>query len=88
MPNLLDKNNVTLDQATDSKSLKKRSVEELERMLDTLLTTEQDNDSTVNTIIAELMKRGVSKKEINEKTSKGDEKKEDKIKKAFDILNI
>lgn len=88
MPNLLDKNNITLDQATDSKSLKKRSVEELERMLDTLLTTEQDNDSTVNTIIAELMKRGVSKKEINEKTSKGDEKKEDKIKKAFDVLGL
>lgn len=84
MPEIINKNNITLDQATDSKSLKKLKTEELERMLDTLLTTDHDNDLTVNTIIAELMKRGITKNDVgntNEKTN-------DKIRKAFDILTV
>lgn len=86
--NLIDKKGeVNLDEATDSKSLKGKSDKELERMLQTLLTTDNDNDVTVNTIIAELMKRGVSKEEIDNNTG-GDEKAKEKIEKAFEILGL
>lgn len=85
--NLIDKKGeVNLDEATDSKSLKGKSDKELERMLQTLLTTENDNDVTVNTIIAELIKRGVSKEEINKNTK--DDSSKEKIEKAFASLNL
>lgn len=84
MPEIINKNNVTLDEAINSKSLKKKSDEELERMLQTLLTTDHDNDSTVNTIIAELSKRGISSNDLGSKGKIND----DKIKKAFDDLNL
>ena len=86
MSNLIDKKGkVTIDEAIDSNSLKKLKTPMLERMLQTILCDESDNSLTVNVIIAELMKRGVDKKEI-ESTTK-DVSKKDKISKAFDILN-
>lgn len=88
MSDLIDsKKEVTIDEATNSESLKKLSDKELERMLQTLLCDMSDNDVTVNIIIAELMKRGMSKEDI-QKDTKGDDKKEDKIKKAFESLGL
>lgn len=81
--NAIDKKKISLEEALDSKSLKAKKTKDLERILQTLLTTEQDNDATVNIIIAELMKRGVSKEEITKVS--GDK---EKIKKAFDSLNL
>jgi hypothetical protein len=84
MKDTIDKKKVTIEEATDSKSLKKLKTKELERMLETLLCDMSDNDATVNTIIAELLKRGVSKEEVSKVSEKGKEK----IKKAFEALNI
>lgn len=87
MSDLIDKKKVTIDEAVDSKSLKKLSDAELDRMLQTLLTTENDNDVTVNILIAELLKRGVPEEKIKE-AGKEDAAKEDKIKKAFESLGL
>lgn len=87
MSNIIDKKNVSFEEAIDSKSIKNLSDQKLERILQTLLTTDNDNDVTVNTIIAELMKRGVSKDEIDKNTG-GDEKAKEKIEKAFEILGL
>jgi hypothetical protein len=88
MSNIIDsKKEVTIDEATNSESLKKLSDKEIERMIQTLLTTENDNDVTVNILIAELLKRGVSKEEIKG-AAKDDTAKEDKIKKAFESLGL
>jgi hypothetical protein len=84
MPNNIDKKTVTIDEATDSKSLQKLSDKELQRMLDTLLCDDSDNDVTVNVIIAELAKRGHSKEDVEADT----DKKKEKIEKAFEALNL
>lgn len=86
MSNIIDKKKVTLDEALDSKSLKKMKTPELERILQTLLCDMSDNDATVNTIIAELLKRGVSKEDMTKEA--GDNDKKEKLKKAFESLEI
>jgi hypothetical protein len=84
MPEIINKNKVTLDEAIDSKSLKKKNDNELDRMLQTLLTTDHDNDVTINIIIAELSQRVNSGNNLKNKK----ELNADKIKKAFSDLNI
>ena len=45
MSDIINKKDVTLDEALDSKSLKKLKTPQLERTLQTLLCDESDNDS-------------------------------------------
>lgn len=68
----------TLKNVTSQKSLKKRTTEQLERLLQVSLCSEHDNNVTTNMIIVELIARGVSKDEINKVKNgeKGDTEKE------------
>lgn len=85
MANIIDKHITTLDEALNSKSLKKKTNDELERILQTLLCDVSDNDVSVNIIIGELLKRGVSKEEIGEKSK---QENKDKVEKAFKSLGL
>jgi len=84
MDNLIDKKKISAKDLEGN--FEEHKTQQLENLLQVLLSTEHDDDITVNLIIAELLNRGISKDEIKEKSK--DKKVKDKIEKAFDILGI
>lgn len=67
--------------------LKSKSTPELQELLETLLTyTDHEQDVNVNMILLELLNRGIDKSEIIDDSE--DEAVKQKIKKAFDVLNL
>lgn len=86
MANIIDKDNVTLDDVLDSKSLKALSNEELEDLLEGYLAEEHFHANyLINMIIAELLNRGDEGKKI---VNKEKSKMKEELKKSFDALSF